>query len=565
MKKLFLILAIALGVGTAQAAQQSINYATRTNWSTEGAKVQANFTELYSDKANKVDSGLKWDAWPVGTPFTASSPPVWYNGVWYECIASYTKSSGDTPDLLTVSFAPATSASGGGGTAATTTFTPFSTITSLDTQAAIQELYAEAALETEVITKGSTTPYIPLTSNDPVPKGYVDAQVIAAGGYNDEQAQDAFVSALSAGTMTGLSMTYNDSSNSLSLSLNSTYMSTYYQAKDADLDAIAALTTTAYGRGILDDTTASQAVTTLGFGTSALQTVGTAIGNVVGLVDNGSGAAALPFSISYNDLDNKPTSTTIGGLFSGGDLYLKRDGTTGPGGTGGGGSVSTIGAVPYSDIGCTSHGYYSGNLYVCVDGFYTQKVALTAHSNPAPAGSSDTFNRADGSLGGSWASAQSLLTNLTIASNLVTTTSDWNAGGGRYSSITNDVSQAVMKGNSPAGLGRGEVCVRMSSSENGYCLRLTDKVGSNYTTAAVSKNGVWLCDVGALSYADTVDHTVKITASGTSTVAITGVVDGTTVIGSCSDTSSTITSGNPGIILSADGSPRPQVDTWQAY
>ncbi len=63
-------------------------------------------------------------------------------------------------------------------------------------------------------------------------------------------------------------------------------------------------------------------------------------------------------------------------------------------GTGGGSEITTLSAAPYSDVACDTSGYHSGYLYLCVSGFYTQRIAATAYSNPGGSGAwlvSDAF------------------------------------------------------------------------------------------------------------------------------------------------------------------------------
>ena len=84
---------------------------------------------------------------------------------------------------------------------------------------------------------------------------------------------------------------------------------------------------------------------------------------------------------------------------------------------------------------------------------------------------------------------------------------------GNYSSTTNKWTQAYLQKN------------------------LTN-LGSGYTTC-----GPWAADAS---------HVIVFTVSGTSTVTLTVKVDGCTV-GTTTDSSSTITSGNPGFIVGRGG------------
>lgn len=81
--------------------------------------------------------------------------------------------------------------------------------------------------------------------------------------------------------------------------------------------------------------------------------------------------------VSITDIDSKAElETLIGESLSGGT---------------GSSTITALGAIPYSNVACTSSGYYSSTLYLCVGGYYTQKVTTTAHSNVQSSGINDTF------------------------------------------------------------------------------------------------------------------------------------------------------------------------------
>jgi len=294
MKKILIVIAALLIPSLGIGAQQNLNYSTRTNWATEGAKVQANFTEVYSTKADKTATGMRWDVWPDGSSFTVSSPPVWYEGTWYECIASYSKSSGDTPNNLPASFAPMNT---GSQMASDLLFSPYGSISSTNVQAAIQELSDEKVDEAQVIIKGGGTSYTPSAATDPTNKAYVDAQVVASGGYNNEAAQDAIATLFAAGTHSGISYAYDDANGSFNSSLDLTYLNARYQLSDTDLSLIAALPTTATGRSLLTTDTLANLRTAMG----AEPSLGTPSSNGMVLTKSTSGAVSWisPSGMSY--------------------------------------------------------------------------------------------------------------------------------------------------------------------------------------------------------------------------------------------------------------------------
>lgn len=178
-------------------------------------------------------------------------------------------------------------------------------------------------------------------------------------------------------------------------------------------------------------------------------------------------------------------------------------------------------------------------------------------------GAYDNFNRSDGALGGDWGSGATALSGLAIASNVVSPTTNYGGGSARYTTSSNDTSQATIKGTTPDGEGL-QICVRMRDGYDGYCARFAEVGGETYTAWGIRKDGSYLCD-GTLSYAKNTDHTLKLVASGTSTTTLTFSVDGATITSSCSDSSTPITSGNPGFRLNGGGAARPQVDDWQGY
>lgn len=202
-------------------------------------------------------------------------------------------------------------------------------------------------------------------------------------------------------------------------------------------------------------------------------------------------------------------------------------------------------------------------LILCASTAWGRMNALVVGGVGQSSNKSDDFERTDGALGGDWLAASSALTNLTISSGAVSTTGDWVTGGGRYSTSTSDKSVIMQDGNTAAA--ELHTCVRMGASSDGYCAKLKTPTGGNWTGWEIQKNGSYLCEGGSISYAQNASHTMSISASGTSTVTLTMVVDSATITSSCTDSSSTITSGNPGIKITAYGATRGKINSWQDF
>ena len=97
-----------------------------------------------------------------------------------------------------------------------------------------------------------------------VDKKYVDDSITIGGGYTNEQAQDAVGEMFSGNTETGISITYDDTNSKVNAVVDFSGLSTIYQPLDSDLTSIASLTTTTFGRGLLDDADAAAGRASLG-------------------------------------------------------------------------------------------------------------------------------------------------------------------------------------------------------------------------------------------------------------------------------------------------------------
>ena len=67
-----------------------------------------------------------------------------------------------------------------------------------------------------MFTKKNPSSYAPSADYHPATKKYVDDTVTGAGGYTDEDAQDAWGALLSGGTQTGITVSYDDASGAAS-------------------------------------------------------------------------------------------------------------------------------------------------------------------------------------------------------------------------------------------------------------------------------------------------------------------------------------------------------------
>lgn len=121
-------------------------------------------------------------------------------------------------------------------------------------------------------------------------------------------------------------------------------------------------------------------------------------------------------------------------------------------------------------------------------------------------------------------------------------------GGGYYNSSTSDTSQLVILPYTDGAVAKSP-CVRGSGTP-GYCAGFSNANAGNWTKVTFSGTGSFITIEG--SWSQSINHTVKITASGTGTVGLTVTVDGTS-LGTFTDTGSTLNTGHPGFYISGDG------------
>jgi hypothetical protein len=147
-----------------------------------------------------------------------------------------------------------------------------------------------------------------------------------------------------------------------------------------------------------------------------------------------------------------------------------------------------------------------------------------------------------------------LVANCEIQSNEVRTTGAFLGCSAMYNISSSDASQITFSAFSDTIIHKS-VCVRANvdagANKTGYCARLANVSGGNWTNLQIEKGGAFL-DIYGISAATTSSHTVKITASGTSPVTLTVFLDGSS-LGVKTDSSSPYGTGKPGFWMVGDG------------
>jgi hypothetical protein len=141
----------------------------------------------------------------------------------------------------------------------------------------------------------------------------------------------------------------------------------------------------------------------------------------------------------------------------------------------------------------------------------------------------------------------------------------YNNASAYYAGSASDTSQIVYKGQTHCRVG-SYVAVRAGAASFGYSATFEGLTGGNWTVMDVRKNGTNQAYPTIANADCTVDHTIKIVASGTSTTTITVYVDGTAAGSTYQDSSTPITSGHPGFYSGTGQYPVDQIfDSWQDY
>ena len=224
------------------------------------------------------------------------------------------------------------------------------------------------------------------------------------------------------------------------------------------------------------------------------------------------------------------------------------------------GAVHAVGAGS-----CVVTADQAGNGTYCAASQVTQSITVSAGGG----GYSDTFTGSNGTAlathDANWTSLPGYATtNVTIQSNMAET-GNYATGGGFYNASTADISQAVFKGAPTSSYVSKFITVRAGAGTLGY------EVYFNYflnpSNVVLTKNGTYQ-DTWVISTLDlTVDHTIKLTATGTSTTTLELFIDGASQ-GTKTDSSSPITSGHPGFFVDAGSNGTigyTAVDNWQDH
>lgn len=134
--------------------------------------------------------------------------------------------------------------------------------------------------------------------------------------------------------------------------------------------------------------------------------------------------------------------------------------------------------------------------------------------------------------------------------------SPWNTAGAVFAYSSSDTAQITFKA-APFGtidLDR-RVCVRaVPNVTDGYCFQLGYQSGtvSGWDRVVIRKSGAGVAEGSSTGWLYNADHTLRIVASGTTTVTVTAYVDGV-VAGTYTDTTSPLGPGSPGFILIGQG------------
>jgi hypothetical protein len=134
-----------------------------------------------------------------------------------------------------------------------------------------------------------------------------------------------------------------------------------------------------------------------------------------------------------------------------------------------------------------------------------------------------------------------------------------------YSASTSETSQITVAPSSTTINYEKLACVRVSSGVSGYCVGFSKVSGGSYATCYVMKDFGYKGGGGCAAVSATVSHTLRLVASGTTTVTLSVYVDGV-LQGTVTDSSSPHTVAGSGFGLQGDGTPADSaVSEWQDY
>jgi hypothetical protein len=134
-----------------------------------------------------------------------------------------------------------------------------------------------------------------------------------------------------------------------------------------------------------------------------------------------------------------------------------------------------------------------------------------------------------------------------------------------YTGSTSDTSQITVSPSSTT-IGYARLaCVRVSAGVPGYCVGFSAVSSGTYNACYVMKNFHFLGGVSCSAIPATTSHTLRLSASGSSTVTLSIYVDGI-LEGTVADSSSPYTVAGSGFGLQGDGTPADSAVTrWQDY
>jgi hypothetical protein len=143
-----------------------------------------------------------------------------------------------------------------------------------------------------------------------------------------------------------------------------------------------------------------------------------------------------------------------------------------------------------------------------------------------------------------------------IWGNTCRTTGTFSSAGARRTDSTEDTSEAVLPAQTTTDTALvRSVAVRLDGTTRGYAIRFRSASGGNWTAASFTKNGTFVGDFGAGSWAMNAAHTLKITAEQSgANVILHGFVDGAEVGTGITDSASPYAAGNnPGFWAAGNG------------
>lgn len=204
----------------------------------------------------------------------------------------------------------------------------------------------------------------------------------------------------------------------------------------------------------------------------------------------------------------------------------------------------SLSAAPYSDVACTTgqYGYYGSTAYLCTGGFWTSKWTLSAHLNPSVSALnvSDDFNRSDGALGSNWGQVGAW-SMPTISSNVIRGLSgDNNMARWAVDNFKADQKATIKLSTAANG---GEVCVRMQTTQSGYCVKYQSSTELRITKFTSGTEET----LGTVSSSLSTGDTMSISAVGSTLTAWKNETPLTPTV-----TDSSYSTGNPGVYIWSD-------------